>query len=81
MEILKTATGKQFRTDYVAVIPYPPLAYIRIDAPIATVAEVFSDPEETAELWYGDVHLVGYTQLVAITPEPGMIKIRLRKDN
>jgi len=51
MEKLKTKTGKEFASDYIAVIPYPAQAYIRIDAPIANVAEVFSDPEETAEMW------------------------------
>jgi len=81
MEKLKTKTGKEFASDYIAVIPYPAQAYIRIDAPIANVAEVFSDPEETAEMWYEDLHLVGFTRLVAIIPEPGMVKICLGKEN
>ena len=80
MEKVTTKTGKEFASDYIAVIPFPPQAYIRIDAPIATVAEVFSNKEETAEMWYEDIHLVGYTHLAAIIPEPGMVKICLAKE-
>lgn len=81
MEKLKTATGKVFESDYIATIPHPAHAYMRVNAPIATVAEVFSNPEETAEMWYENIHLVGYTKLVAIVPEPGMVKICLEKEN
>ena len=81
MEKLKTSSGKEFLSDYIAVIPYPAQAYIRIDAPIATVANVFSNPEETAEMWYENIHLVGYTKLIAIVPEPGQIKICLGRED
>ena len=81
MDKVITNRGKEFTSDYIAVIPYPPQAYIRIDAPITTVAEVFSNPEETAEIFYEDIHLVGYTKLVAIVPEPGMVKICLAKES
>lgn len=80
MEKVKTKTGKEFASDYIAVIPYPAQAYMRVDAPITTVAEVFSNPEETADMWYEDIHLVGYTKLVAIVPEPGMVKVCLGKE-
>ena len=81
MDNVKTATGKIFQSDYIATIPHPAHAYFRIDAPLTTVAEVFSNPEETKELWYEDIHLIGYTRLVAIVPEPGMVKVCLEKEN
>lgn len=80
MEKIKTATGREFGSDYIATIPNPGRIFLRIDAPLATLAEVFSNPEETAEMWCGDIHLVGYTHLVAIIPEPGMAKICLAKE-
>ena len=81
MENLITATGKEFEVNYLATIPYPEQAYIRIAAPIATVAEVFSDPEETVDLYCGENHLHGYTALVAIIPEADVVRICLRKEN
>lgn len=81
METVKTATGKTFQSDYFATIPYPPQAYIRIDAPVVNVASVFSDPKETSELLYENVILSGYTRLLAIIPENGMVKICLGKEN
>jgi len=80
MEILKTATGKEFYSDYIAVIPHPEQAYIRVlDTDITTVASIFSNPDETVQLWHGDHHLTDYTKLVAIIPEASAIKICLAR--
>lgn len=80
MEKVKTRTGKEFETDYYATIPFPAQAYIRIFEPLATVATVFSNPEETGQLWCGDHYLAGYTHLVAIIPEGDAIKVCLAKE-
>jgi hypothetical protein len=80
METLKTATGKKYQSDYLAEIPMPQQAYIRIlNASLSEVAIVFGDPNETIELWHGQNHLTYYTNLVAIVPEPGAIKVVLAK--
>lgn len=81
MEKLKTATGKEYQSDYIAVIPMPQQAYIRIlNASLAEVATVFGNPQETIQLWHGGTYLAHYTHLVAIVPEPGAIKVVLSKE-
>jgi len=81
MDILETAMGKTFESDYLAVIPYPPQAYIRVcGASVTEVAAVFSDVEETARITYGQTVLTGYTRLVAIIPEGGAVKVALGKE-
>ena len=54
MEKLKTATGKEFSCDYFN--PFPPVGQINlrvVNADVATVATVFSNPTETVQLWCG----------------------------
>ena len=81
METLKTATGKEYKSDYIAVIPAPQQAYIRVlNASLAEVATVFSNPQETLQLWHGNNYLAGFTHLVAIVPEPGAVKVVLAKE-
>ena len=81
MDKVKTATGKTFDSDYLAVIPAPAQAYIRVlNVPLAEVAAVFGNPTETVQLWHGDYYLAFYTRLVAIVPEPGAVKVVLAKE-
>lgn len=81
MDTVKTSTGKTFSSDYLATIPMPSQAYIRIlDASLVEVAEVFSNPTETTTLQCGVYTLENYTRLVAIVPEPGAIKVVLAKE-
>lgn len=81
MDKIITATGRQFNCDYLAAIPSPAQAYIRIlNTPLATVATVFSDPFETAQLWRGEHYLANYTHLVAIVPEGDAVKVVLAKE-
>lgn len=81
MEQLKTATGKIFRSDYLAVIPNPSQAYIRImGESLATVATVFGNSSETVQMWHGDTYLSGYTHLIAIIPEGDAVKVALGKE-
>lgn len=80
MDKIRTATGKEFNSDYLAAIPSPAQAYIRIlNTPLAIVAAVFGDPAETMQLWHGDHYLANYTQLVAIIPEVDAVKVVLAK--
>ena len=81
MEKLITATGKEFLSDYLATIPFPAQAYIRIlGTPIVTVANVFGDPAETSHLQCGEVAINGYTHLLAIIPEADAVKVALGKE-
>lgn len=83
MDKIKTATGKEFDTDYVATIPSPPMAYIRIlNTPLTTVAAVFSNPAETIQLYYSGVnaYIAQHTKLTALVPEGNAIKVILAKE-
>lgn len=81
MDKIRTATGKEFDTDYIATIPNPAMAFIRIcNAAISDIAAVFSDPRETTQLYSGDVYLAQYTRLVALQPEATAIKVALARD-
>lgn len=80
MEKLRTATGKEFDCDY--FVPFPPSnrTTVRVlNADLATVATVFSNPVETVQLWCNEEYAANYTQLIAIVPEGNAIRIVLGK--
>jgi len=77
MDNITTATGKEFSSDYLSAIPNPKMTFFRIlDLPFADVATVFSNPEETANLYYHDYVLSGCT-LVAIAVENDAVKVSM----
>ena len=81
MEKLKTATGKEFDCDYFN--PFPPVWQLNLrvlNTPLATVATVFANPSETAQLWCGEQYAAQYTKLVAIVPEGNAIRVVLGKE-
>ena len=81
MEKITTAKGRKFDTDMVSVLPDIGRAYIRVlNASIGDVAQTFGSPSETIQLWYNNIYLSGYTQLEAIIPENGAIRVNLRKE-
>lgn len=81
MEKVRTATGKEFECNDFSMIDTPARAYIRIsNTPLATVAAVFGDRKETAQLRHGKHHLVNYTRLVAIVPEGSVVRVVLGKE-
>ena len=77
-----TATGKQFKSDY--VVPHDPTksVYIRIkDENQASVGTAFSDPNETRILKYRNSTYEGYTVLLSLEKqEDGTMKVRLQKE-
>ena len=80
MEKIKTASGKQFDCSSFSAMTNPDRAYIRIvGSSIAEIASVFSDPNETVQLWYDEAYLSQFTNLVAIVPEPGMVRVVLSR--
>lgn len=81
MELLKTATGKTFDCDYFN--PFPPVGQINLrvlNTPLATVATVFSNPQETVQMWCGEQYAAQYTKLIAIVPEGDAIRVVLGKE-
>lgn len=81
MDILKTATGKEFDCDYFN--PFPPVGQVNLrvlNTPLATVATVFSNPNETAQLWCDNQYAAQYTKLVAIVPEGNAVRVVLGKE-
>lgn len=81
METVKTATGKEFECESFSMIEDPSRVYIRIrNVPISTIAEVFSDPRETVQLFYGEIYVSQFTKLLGIIPENGMIRVNLTKE-
>lgn len=81
MEQIKTATGKCFQSDYLAVIDTPPRVYIRIvGISLSEVASTFGNATETIQIRYGNRYFSHYTHLVAIVPERGAVKVILSKE-
>lgn len=81
MDKLKTATGKTFETDYFN--PCPPVGQVNLrvlGASVATVAEVFSNPAETVQLYCGNQYIAHFTKLVAIVPEGSAVRVVLGKE-
>ena len=81
METLKTATQKEFHCDYFN--PFPPAGQINLrvlNSDLLTVATVFSDPVETAELHCGSQVALQYTKLMALIPEGDAIRVVLGKE-
>ena len=80
MEKLKTATGKEFDCDYFNPFPQEGQLNIRIvGEPLETIATVFADPRETMQLWWEGQYAAQYTQILAIVPETGAVRVVLRK--
>lgn len=80
MEKLKTTTGKQFDCDYFNPSEVVGQTNLRVlNETIANVATVFSNPNETVQLWYQNMYAAQYTKLVAIVPEGNAIRVVLGK--
>lgn len=80
MDKIITATGKEFDCDYLTVRHLSNRAFIRVIAPIETVASVFCNKEETAILTYCGSSLAGYTKFVSIINEGDAFKVCLEKE-
>ena len=81
MEILKTASGTEFQCDYFnPCIPIDRLNLRILNAPISQVALVFSNPEETIQLWCGNSYAAEFTRLISIMPEGDAIRVVLGKE-
>ena len=81
MEKLKTATGKEFPCDYFNPSPANSQVNLRVlHTSLITVATVFSDKTETAQMSCDGVYAENYTNLVAIVIEGDAIRVVLGKE-
>lgn len=81
MEKLKTATGKVLDCDYFN--PFSPVAQVNLrvlGVSLVQAATIFSNPAETAQLWYEQQYLANHTKVVAIVPEGDAIRVVLGKE-
>ena len=80
MTKVKTATGKEFDSDYFVALQDPPMMFVRVlNQDERTLQEVFSDPNETSCLSSGDRVAFGYTTLHSIFNEGDAFKVTLLK--
>lgn len=90
MEKIKTATGRVFDTDMVAVNQSPERCYINIlNKEFREVASVFGNPDETSELVYGDDNgmsfrvisrILGFNKIQGVSAFSGGYKVTLRRE-
>ena len=81
MEKIRTATGKEFNSDYFNPSELTKQADIRIiGVSIVTAASVFSDKSETVQLWCGNAYASGFTSLLCIRAEGDAIRVVLGKE-
>lgn len=81
MDKLKTATGKTFDCDYFN--PFPPTGEVNIrilNASFVDVAAVFSNKNETVQMWCGIKYLAHHTKLMALVDDEDAIRVVLRKE-
>ena len=81
MDTIKTSSGKIYESDSLSAIDSPCRLYIRIvNSTLPEVATTFSDKEETKELLYGNMFLIGYTKLLSMVIEGNAIRVVLTKE-
>ena len=74
------ADGTEIPVEYLATIPNGHCFISPVGINIAEALSVFTDPEKTKTITYGDHVLTGYTVFVAVMQEqPGLYKIALRR--
>lgn len=80
MDKVYTETGKAFDCDYVAEISSPAQIHMRIkNASIVDIATVFSNRSETRIIKHGGSEYKGFTNIVAIVPEGGFVRVVLSR--
>ena len=80
MDMLTTATGKTIQCDYFNLRPEAGRLRVQVAGiDIASASVIFSDSQETIQLSFGNVHAVGYTEMVSIMPVGDEIRVLLRR--
>lgn len=80
MDMLTTATGKTIQCDYFNLRPEAGRLRVQVAGiDIASASAIFSDSQETMQLSFGNVHAVGYTEMVSVMPAGDEIRVLLRR--
>lgn len=78
---IKLATGREMDCDYMDHSEVHKQANIRIvNTPIAEIATTFSNPAETAAMWFGRDYAAGFTKLLAMINDGDAIRVVLGKE-
>ena len=78
---VKLASGKEFECDYMDHSERHRQANVRIlNAPIYEISKVFSTPEETVQMWFGNEYAAGFTKLLALIDDGDAIRVVLGKE-
>lgn len=77
---VKLASGKEFECDYMDHSERNRQANVRVlNTPIYEISKVFSNPEETAQIWFGIEYAAGFTKLLALIDDGDAIRVVLGK--
>lgn len=78
---IRMATGRELECDYMDHSQQRRQANIRIlNTPIIEVASVFSNPIETAQMWFEKDYAAGFTKLLAMIDDGDAIRVVLGKE-
>lgn len=77
MDTIRFANGEVHSCSFCATTPGEAIIALD-DADFAQAAAIFADADKTGEMQYGDMRLVGYTQLVMLGIQPYGIQAVLR---
>lgn len=81
METLTTATGKKLSCDYFNLFePTQQLSIQIYGISFSEAAAVFSNPEETKQLWFAGEYAAMFTRLVSMSPVGDSVRIMLSKE-
>ncbi len=78
---IKMASGRLFDCDYLDHSEQHRQANVRIlNTPIYEISKAFSNPEETAQLWFENDYASGFTKLLALIDDGDAIRVVLGKE-
>lgn len=81
MDTITFANGSTHSCSFLSTIPEgaAKTAYIALDdVDFAAAAAIFTDPEKTRAMVYGNMRLIGYTELIMLGVQPYGIQAVLR---
>lgn len=78
---IKTASGRELECDLLSHSDRHRQATVRIkNTPITVIASVFSNPSETAAMWFENDYAAGFTKLLAMIDDGDAIRVVLGKE-
>lgn len=81
MTAIKLASGKEIPCDYMGHSEKRRQATIRVlGTSMQEVVRIFSDPSETAQMWFETDYAAGFDKLLAIIDDGDAIRVVLGKE-